>query len=387
MNRAFRSGWLLPLLLIAGVLAACGATQPGASAPTAAPSPPTASAPTTIPAPTTTGVIVEKTVFVGPEMVDCTGVGQQKCLQIKQNPNDEYTLFYSTIEGFTFEPGFEYELVVREETVANPPADASSLKWILVKEVSKKQVDASAMPDTQGANPLVGTNWQLAALLDNQGQLTAPVGGKPMTAEFTPDRIAGSGGCNTYSAGYTITGDRLTISQAISTMMACPEPGVMEQEAAFLALLEKVAGFAITNGELALSDETGAVLLRYGPIQAAPLAGTNWAMTFYNNGKDGFVSALEGATVTAVFNADGTVNGSAGCNNFTGAYKVEGDNITIGPLASTRKACPEPGVMEQETAYLAALESAATLKIRGDQLELARADGARAASFVVRPGA
>jgi hypothetical protein len=92
----------------------------------------------------------QKTLYVGPELVDCTGVAPQQCLQVKERPEDPYTLLYQPIEGFAFEPGYEYELLVREEAVANPPADASSRRLILVEVVSKTPV-ASTTPATTGA--------------------------------------------------------------------------------------------------------------------------------------------------------------------------------------------------------------------------------------------
>jgi heat shock protein HslJ len=55
--------------------------------------------------------------------------------------------------------------------------------------------------------------------------------------------------------------------------------------------------------------------------------------------------------------------------------------IAIQPAASTRKLCPEP-IMEQEYAYLAALPTAATFAIQGDQLELRTADGALVAAYL-----
>ena len=66
----------------------------------------------------------------------------------------------------------------------------------------------------------------------------------------------------------------------------------------------------------------------------------------------------EGIKITATFNADGTVNGSGGCNNYTGGYTLAGEQITVGPLASTMMFC-ETGSQE-ETAYLAALQQAKT---------------------------
>ncbi|MGB5844296.1 MAG: DUF4377 domain-containing protein, partial [Anaerolineales bacterium] len=82
----------------------------------------------------------QKTIYVGPELVDCVGVAPQKCMQVKENPEDEYILFYDQIEGFEYEEGFEYQLIISEEQVEDPPADASSIKWTLVSVESKEPV-------------------------------------------------------------------------------------------------------------------------------------------------------------------------------------------------------------------------------------------------------
>lgn len=74
---------------------------------------------------------------VASETVDCTGVGPQKCLQVKIGDSDNWQYFYSQIEGFNYEEGYEYVLDVKEEEKEHTPADASSIRYILVKEISK----------------------------------------------------------------------------------------------------------------------------------------------------------------------------------------------------------------------------------------------------------
>jgi hypothetical protein len=69
-----------------------------------------------------------------------------ECLQVREAADRPWQYFYSDIEGFTFEPGFDYELRVREEKVANPPADGSSLRWTLVRVVSKQAVASAPTP-------------------------------------------------------------------------------------------------------------------------------------------------------------------------------------------------------------------------------------------------
>lgn len=56
------------------------------------------------------------------------------------------------------------------------------------------------------------------------------------------------------------------------------------------------------------------------------------------------------------------VSGSGGCNRFMGGYEVKGKQLSIGTLASTRKAC-EQDKMGQESRYLTALQGAQRYEI------------------------
>ncbi|MFZ2489117.1 MAG: DUF4377 domain-containing protein, partial [Anaerolineae bacterium] len=84
-------------------------------------------------------------LYVGPNQVPCTGVAPQTCLQVKETPDGEYTLFYDSIEGFTYEPGYEYVLSVTREDVPNPPADASAFRYTLVEVTSKTAVENATL--------------------------------------------------------------------------------------------------------------------------------------------------------------------------------------------------------------------------------------------------
>lgn len=81
-----------------------------------------------------------KQIEVAPQLVDCVGVGPMKCMKIKEQGQD-WQLFYSHIEGFQFEPGYNYQLTVKVTEKQQPiPADASSLQWTLVKVINKQKV-------------------------------------------------------------------------------------------------------------------------------------------------------------------------------------------------------------------------------------------------------
>jgi len=84
------------------------------------------------------------TLFVAPELVDCVGVGPRTCMQVRESPEESWELFYSGIEGFEFEPGFFYELRVEIHHVLDPPADGSSLRYVLDRIVEKKAASGGA---------------------------------------------------------------------------------------------------------------------------------------------------------------------------------------------------------------------------------------------------
>ena len=76
---------------------------------------------------------------------------------------------------------------------------------------------------------------------------------------------------------------------------------------------------------------------------------------------------------TALFTA-GRVAGRGGCNRYTGLYAVDGAALTLGPIASTRMACPgAAGTVEG--AFFAALERVAGYAVDGAVLALRDADG------------
>jgi heat shock protein HslJ len=118
----------------------------------------------------------------------------------------------------------------------------------------------------------------------------------------------------------------------------------------------------------------------FRPVVEPSLTGAEWSAAGVNNGKGGVASLVADTVITATFGEDGPLFGSGGCNRYRGQFTVDGARITIGPLATTRMACPGP-VMEQEAQYLAALGRATTWRIDGDTLELRDADGALQVSF------
>ena len=82
------------------------------------------------------------------------------------------------------------------------------------------------------------------------------------------------------------------------------------------------------------------------------LPGSEWLLE--DLGGSGVIDNIQ---ATLVFPEAGKIAGFGSCNRFFGPVEIHGDAMKIGPLGSTRMACPE-AVMSQETKYLAALQAA-----------------------------
>ncbi len=64
---------------------------------------------------------------------------------------------------------------------------------------------------------------------------------------------------NGYSAKYNVEGDALKIDQAISTMRACADEDLIQQEQQFFAALTNVTTYRICGKKLELRDGSGAL--------------------------------------------------------------------------------------------------------------------------------
>ncbi len=97
----------------------------------------------------------------------------------------------------------------------------------------------------------------------------------------------------------------------------------------------------------------------------------SWILESY--GEPGSLqTVLEGTEITAIFDSgEGQVTGSAGCNGYSGEYKVKGSKLSIFEMTWTEMGCPEPaGILEQETQYLKALQSAESYEISVGKLQI-----------------
>jgi heat shock protein HslJ len=124
-----------------------------------------------------------------------------------------------------------------------------------------------------------------------------------------------------------------------------------------------------------------AVLAACGGSGATALRDTAWELESLT-GND----LLPGTTITLEFSGD-QVSGSAGCNQYGGNYQAGESSLSVGDVFSTEMGCLEPeGILDQETAYLATLMTAARYQIVGNRLEILDEAGTQILVFVAPTG-
>jgi heat shock protein HslJ len=100
------------------------------------------------------------------------------------------------------------------------------------------------------------------------------------------------------------------------------------------------------------------------PPQAGP-SGVTWYLVSFTDGNTS-VNVIPGTVITAFFDGQETVSGSAGCNQYSTVYSGNRTGLVIAPPASTKMNCESPaGIMSQETLYLTALSGASTYSVIG----------------------
>jgi heat shock protein HslJ len=100
------------------------------------------------------------------------------------------------------------------------------------------------------------------------------------------------------------------------------------------------------------------------------LTGTTWrAETIMGR------PVLDASASTITFEADGRIHGQGCCNRYFGSSTVDGAQLALGQLGSTRMACAE-ALMDQETRFFQALQGAERWTIDEDGLLLIYSTGA-----------
>ena len=197
----------------------------------------------------------KKTVYwVRGHKKSCVGIAEMQCLQIYKGSNLEnaqWKYFYDTIYGFEFEEGYLKKVILKKEHLdpKKVPADASSIRYTLIKELKKKKEESNVL----------NGKWLLTHL---KGKNIVGSSNLPYIHFETSDQsVSGYDGCNQYFGGIKYVSDnQLRFSRLASTKMWCID---MSLAHVFLNTLEKVFFYRHDKDSLFLLDERETILLQF----------------------------------------------------------------------------------------------------------------------------
>ena len=229
------------------------------------------------------------------------------------------------------------------------------------------RAETQGLPDFQ--TQLEAEEWVLDA---SDSSIDLP-DGATATLNVDAEQASGVGPCNSYTGAFVLDGDSVEIGPLAGTLVACEQP-LMDANDAYLAALEAADSIEMPDDRLVLTGPDD-VRLAFDALDRYQARVGDWDVVNLAT-PDAVTGPIAGTEPTVTFNDDGTVSATTGCNQSSGDWQLEGDALSIGPLAATQRACESPeGIMDQEAALFTALDETAQLSIAGDTLTLLREDG------------
>jgi heat shock protein HslJ len=204
------------------------------------------------------GATTEVIYHVNSFRVPCTGVAPMSCLQVKRgDPADgEWQNFYAQIEGFEYQPGNLYRLLVRQTNLPPEavPADASSIRYELVEILEQVPDPRLEIHDIWVVERIEGA--------DRDNSDPASMTAQPYI-EFNIPRgeYLGNDGCNAIRGEVQVlTPQELRLGQATSTdAVGSCDDGLLQSK--LLRALDGVAYWRRDGLRLALLDADEVVLI------------------------------------------------------------------------------------------------------------------------------
>jgi len=189
-----------------------------------------------------------KIIYVADALANGQGVSPKKCLQIKENLEDEWTLFYDSIEGFDYQEGNSYTIEVNINKIKDQPKDSSSLKYKLVKIIKQEKRKVS-----QEEKTLQG-EWQVTQVIGIDSLNMSPT----LIIDINDNKISGNAGCNRYSAFFKTEGKQITIAKSLATKRYCQN---MNIEDAFFECLKNTSYYKYDANVLSFYSKADEKLL------------------------------------------------------------------------------------------------------------------------------
>jgi heat shock protein HslJ len=119
-----------------------------------------------------------------------------------------------------------------------------------------------------GATVITENPWSLQSFTAPDGTITPVLNGTVINATFRTDgQLAGSGGCNGYSARYMVQDTLIVVSRVTTTSMGCWDNNASLQEEQYYGSLEDAYELRVHDRVLTIFGSDGKPLLVFTPAQ------------------------------------------------------------------------------------------------------------------------
>ena len=224
--------------------------------------------------------------------------------------------------------------------------------------------------------PFAGTLWQV--------MLELPIQGEQPNMRFGDGRVEGFGGCSRFAARYVqdSVGARAIAIGRIEIDRRLCNPSSQAAETRVLEVLQSVSSYSITADTMTMSGSGGTLRFHAAdgmsqgvpvPVAATPggtaLKGTRWMGVVDVSVDPRNAPWLEFVTADRV-------SGYTGCNMLSGTWRLEGGEVRLGTLMTTKRGCLGPAG-DLEKRVLAAMSEQSRVTREGGKLVFISPAGAR----------
>lgn len=188
---------------------------------------------------------------------------------------------------------------------------------------------------------------------------------------FQDSTIYGTGGCNRYNGKFSYKEGIFAAPNLATTMMLCTEDNAEPEFLLALSdgdnILSLVNGvLTITNGgKVTLEFEKGTPQAEAQPVKVSAET-LNGIWTLKNIDGAEATSKFENSIPSLAFDFENNrVSGNAGCNNYNATFTLADNQLVVGPIMSTKMACPS---LEGETTFTQAIADSSLLSLPNENV-------------------
>lgn len=186
-----------------------------------------------------------KVMYVADHRVPCDSA---ECLLVRDMPSDTFSVYRNKIEGFSYESGYNYCLLVNIKINTDTTYTLSEIK---TKTKAIHLINKDTIAINKIALPFDTCKWILYKLKLKDGIKTYSIPKAYLQFDLTAQTLIGNTDCNDFFATYFFINDSISFKLTEIANAICNKRSI---EPDFLALLQNTTRYKLTNKLLYLYD-------------------------------------------------------------------------------------------------------------------------------------